>query len=82
MVIESQGRTIPQSASAKFFDVFSLSEALSPDADLGLSAPVASRNRSLFGGSVTLANREPSGIRLTIEPHSQRQTKFLRVESS
>ncbi|MBZ5593236.1 MAG: hypothetical protein LAP39_13425 [Acidobacteriia bacterium] len=65
--IESLGRTIPGPAIAKFFDTFSIGEAISPGGDLGLSAPVASRILSLFGGAVTVANREPSGIRLTVE---------------
>ena len=67
VIIESHGRTIPNSAIAKFFDIFSIGEAISPGGDLGLSAPVASRILSLFGGTVTVANREPSGIRLTVE---------------
>ncbi len=65
--IESQGRTIPNSAIAKFFDIFSIGEAISPGGDLGLRAPVASQILSLFGGKVSVVNREPSGIRLTID---------------
>ena len=67
VVIESHGRTIPHSALATFFDIFSIGEAISPGGDLGLSAPVASRILSLFGSTVTVANREPPGIRLTVE---------------
>ena len=67
VIIESRGRTIPKSAIAKFFDIFSICEAISPGGDLGLSAPVASRILALFGSTVTVANREPSGIRLTVE---------------
>jgi NO-binding membrane sensor protein with MHYT domain len=66
VIIESCGKTIPDSAIAKFFDIFSICEAISPGEDLGLGAPVAHRILSLFGSTVTVANREPSGIRLTL----------------
>jgi two-component system, sensor histidine kinase and response regulator len=67
VIIESCGRIIPDSAITKFFDIFSIAEALSPGGDLGLSGPVASRILSLFGSTVTVRNREPSGIRLTVD---------------
>ena len=64
--IESQGRTIPGSALAKFFDLFSIGETITFGEDLGLGPPLAYRILSLFGASVSVANRAPSGIRLTI----------------
>jgi two-component system, sensor histidine kinase and response regulator len=67
LIIESQGRIIPDSAIVKFFDIFSIGEAISPGGDLGLSGPVASRILSLFGSTVTVRNLEPSGIRLTVD---------------
>lgn len=66
VIILSHGRTIPGSALGKFFDLFSIGEAMTPGGNLGLGAPMADRILSLFGGSVKVANREPSGIRLTI----------------
>ncbi len=66
VIIESQGRTIPGPALGKFFDLFSIGEAITPGGDLGLGPPVAYRILSLFGASVSVANREPSGIRLTV----------------
>ena len=67
VIIESCGKTIPDSAIAKFFDIFSICEAISPGEDLGLSAPVATASAPLFGGTLRpVANREPSGIRLTL----------------
>ena len=63
--IESCGNRIPAAALHKFFDLFSIGEAITPGGDLGLGPPVAFRILSLFGGSVTVENREPSGIRLT-----------------
>ncbi len=66
IIIESHGRTIPSPALAKFFDVFSIGEALTPGGDLGLGPSLAYRILSLFGASVSVANRDSSGIRLTI----------------
>jgi two-component system, sensor histidine kinase and response regulator len=66
LAIETYGGTIPGPALAKFFDLFSIGEAITPGGDLGLSAPVACRILSLFGASVSVANLDPSGIRLTI----------------
>jgi two-component system, sensor histidine kinase and response regulator len=66
LIIESHGRTIPNAALAKFFDVFTIGEAITPGGDLGLGPPLAFRILSLFGASVTVMNWEQSGIRLTI----------------
>jgi len=66
IIFESHGRTIPSPALAKFFDLFSISEASTPGGDLGLGPPVAHRILSLFGASVRVENLDPSGIRLTI----------------
>ena len=66
LIIESQGRTIPTPAIEKFFDVFSIGEASTPGKDLGLGPAVAYRILSLFGASVSVANRNSSGIRLTL----------------
>ncbi len=66
VIIESSGRTIPVPAMSKFFEVFSIGEASTPGRDLGLGPAVAFRILSLFGASVLVANRDPSGIRLTI----------------
>jgi two-component system sensor histidine kinase/response regulator len=66
VIIESHGRTIPGPAMPKFFNLFSIGEAITPGGDLGLGPPLAHRILSLFGASVSVANRDPSGIRLTI----------------
>ncbi len=66
LVVETEGRTIPAPALPKFFDILSIGEAITPGGDLGLGPPLAYRIISLFGGSVSIANREPSGIRLSI----------------
>ncbi len=64
--IESHGRTIPSPAIENFFRIFSIGEATTPGGDLGLGPALAFRILSLFNASVTVANRDPSGIRLTI----------------
>jgi len=66
VTIESDGWAIPPSALPKFFDIFSVEETLTPGGDLGLGPPVAYRILSLFGASVSVANRNSDGIRLTI----------------
>jgi CheY-like chemotaxis protein/signal transduction histidine kinase len=70
VTIESYGRTIPSPALPKFFDIFSvgeIGETITPGGDLGLGPALAHRILSLFGASVSVANRDdPSGIRLTI----------------
>jgi signal transduction histidine kinase len=64
--IESHGLSISNAALPRFFDVFSIGEALTPGGDLGLSPALAYRILALFGASVSVANLEPPGIRLTI----------------
>ena len=64
--IESHGKTMPDPALPKFFDVFSIGEATTPGGDLGLGPALAYRILSLFGASVSVAKRDPSGIQLTI----------------
>jgi hypothetical protein len=54
VIIESQGRTIPISLLAKFFDILSIVETITPGGDLGLGPPMALRILSLFGGSVSV----------------------------
>lgn len=66
VVMESHGKTIPRLALPKFFDILSIGEASTPGRDLGLAPALAYRVFSLFGGSVTVTNREPAGIRLII----------------
>lgn len=66
VVIESSGRTIPARVIPKFFDLLSIGEAITSDGDFGLGTAVAHRILSLFGGSVTVANRDCVGIQLTV----------------
>jgi CheY-like chemotaxis protein len=64
--IDSHSWTITPTAMPKFFDVFSIGETLTPGGDLGLGPALAYRILSLFGASVSVANRDPFGIRLSI----------------
>jgi two-component system sensor histidine kinase/response regulator len=66
VTIESHGKAIPIDQIPKFFDLFSIGEASTPGGDLGLGPPVACRILALFGGTVTVGNRDGCGIRLTI----------------
>jgi two-component system, sensor histidine kinase and response regulator len=66
VTIDSYGKAIPMDQVSKFFDLFSISEASTPGGDLGLGPPVAYRILALFDGDVTVSNRDPSGIRLTV----------------
>ena len=70
--IETSGRAIPEKYLPKFFDVMAISEAMFPGGDLGLRPAVAERIISLFGGSVSVENLEPAGIRLNVHLKSVR----------
>ena len=75
VIIESAGRSIPAPALSKFFDLFSITEAITPGGDLGVGNALAHRILSLFGASVCVANRDKPGVRFTISLkrcHSQR----------
>jgi two-component system sensor histidine kinase/response regulator len=66
LVIETESGTIPAQVLPRFFDLLSVTEADTSAGDLGLRPPVASSILSLFGGSVSVENQNPAGIRLTI----------------
>ena len=72
IIIDTDGKTIPSAALAKFFDLFAVEEASTAGRDLGLGPAVASRILSLFRAEVSVKNRASfagssrSGIRLII----------------
>jgi DNA-binding response OmpR family regulator len=66
IIITARGRRIPIAALPRFFQIFSIGEAITPGGDLGLGPPVAARVLSLFGGSITVDNLEPSGIQFRV----------------
>jgi two-component system sensor histidine kinase/response regulator len=65
VIIENRGGTIAGPDLATFFDL-SRGGSVAPGGDLGLGPPVAHRILALFGASVSVANGDPSGIRLSI----------------
>jgi two-component system sensor histidine kinase/response regulator len=66
IAIRSSGHTVPAPAIPTFFDLFAIAEASTSAGHLGLDAPVAHRILELFGGSVTIENRHPAGIQITV----------------
>ncbi len=67
IAIEAHGREIPASALKKFFDVFAVSEAITPGGDLGLAPAIAQRILSLFHATVSVANlAQIPGIQLSV----------------
>jgi signal transduction histidine kinase len=83
VMITSRGEMIPVDVLAKFFDLFSISEASTPGGNLGLGPAVAARILSLFGGSVAVENCNPSGVRLTIcFKSAQPPTEPVRVSAN
>ncbi|NJO15037.1 MAG: hybrid sensor histidine kinase/response regulator [Thioploca sp.] len=66
ITIAATGWTIPTEYLSQFFEVFSVGESITPGGDIGLGPPVAERIIHLFKGTVTVANREASGILFTV----------------
>lgn len=66
LTIEANGFAIPDEAVPKFFATLATGNALCPGGDLGLDPPVAERIISLFGGEVSVENRNPPGIRFRV----------------
>lgn len=66
LTIETAGLTIPEDLLPRFFDVLAIAEAIFPGGDLGLRPAVAEKIISLFGGSVSVENLDPAGIRLLV----------------
>ena len=66
LIIDAFGRSLPEVCLPRFFQVLAIAEAAVPGGDLGLAAPLARRILRLFGGEVTVANREPAGVRFSV----------------
>ena len=64
--IQGRGRSIPQDALPKFFEIFSIADPITPGGDLGLGPAIAERIIKLFDGSVTVKNLQPPGIEFSI----------------
>jgi signal transduction histidine kinase len=66
LVLEATGLSIPSPLLPHFFDVLAIGETITPGGDLGLATAVAERIVTLFGGSVSVENLDPPGIRLCV----------------
>jgi DNA-binding response OmpR family regulator len=66
VAITSCGRTIPAHAIPKFFDLFSVGEAITSEGDLGLDPALAYRILALFSGSIAIENQDPAGTKMTL----------------
>ncbi len=64
--IRAEGLTIPEDRIPQFFEVFSISEAITPGGDLGLAPPVAEALIKLFDGAVSVANHDGPGVLFTV----------------
>ncbi|GAK58017.1 histidine kinase [Candidatus Vecturithrix granuli] len=64
--IRTRGRSIPEAALPRFFEVFSIANPITPGGDLGLGPAIAERIVKLFNGTVTVKNQDPPGIELNI----------------
>lgn len=64
--VRTKGRSIPDEALPRFFEIFSIADPITPGGDLGLGPAIAERIVKLFDGTVTVNNQEPSGIELRI----------------
>ncbi len=65
--IKATGYRLPPELLSKAFDVLVISEATVPGGDLGLKLPLAERIVALMGGSITIENCDPPGIRLSVQ---------------
>ena len=66
LCIEAHGRTIPPTMLPRFFDLLAISEPITGVDDLGLAPPLAERIVTLYGGTVSVENLAPPGIRLSV----------------
>ncbi len=66
LMIESEGRSIPDSILPRFFDLFAMGEDSTPGKDVGMGPALAYRILALLGASVSVANRNPAGIGFTV----------------
>jgi signal transduction histidine kinase len=66
LFIEADGRTIPPEALPHFFDLLAIAKPITGVDDLGLAPALAERIVKLYGGTVSVENLTPPGIRLTV----------------
>lgn len=72
--IQATGHGIPEKAVAKFFEVFSVADPITPGGDLGLGPPLAAQVLRLLGGSVTAESPDPRRVCFTVTLRAARET--------
>ena len=65
LAVVAWGQAIPAGLLPNFFKVLAVNQSVAPGGDLGLNLPLAERILSLFGGSLTVENVTPPGIKIT-----------------
>lgn len=66
LVIEADGTAIPQELLPRFFDLLAIAQPITPGGDLGVAPALAERIVSLYGGTVSVENLTPPGVRFTV----------------
>ena len=66
LIVEADGLSIPDKELPRFFDLMAIKEPITPGGDLGIGPALAERILTLYGGSVSVENLDPPGIRLTV----------------
>ncbi len=66
LFIEADGRGISPEFLPRFFQLLTIAEPITAGGDLGFGPAVAERIVTLYGGTVSVENLEPPGIRLVV----------------
>ncbi len=66
LIIETEGRSIPPEVLPRFFQLLAFAQTLTSGGDLGLAPALAERIVTFYGGTVTVENQDPPGIRFTV----------------
>jgi len=66
LAIEADGQGIPPEVLPRFFQLLAIAKPLTRGGDLGLAPAVAERIVTLYGGTVTVENLSPPGVRFLV----------------
>lgn len=70
LAIEADGREIPPDVLPRFFQLLTIAGPITGGGDLGLAPPVAERIVTLYGGTVSVENLTPPGVRFVVRLRS------------